>query len=291
MLFGVGILTLGLIGYLLSLKFAEQNNKITTMFELLNNVIQDVQMIKIQHTVDKISNDVTHSLSGGEKALSIQHCTPLSTFKQIVVSDDEGTVVEGTGIEGTIVELDDDKSPFTKSGKYHQLPSGTDTDSDEESESDEDSDSEPDTDSDSQTDSDNEDDFKELKESVSDPLDIYPERVQTPPTSVIEPSEIRTIFYPTEDTSLVFRSEITELEPSSEYPSSNVKSEHDTSVTIIDELHCEPTDTITINIGSIEQPDYSKLDVTQLRKLVSEKKPTVNLSKLKKKELISLLSS
>ena len=141
MLIGICIITLGLIGYMISTKFAEQNTKITTMFGLVNNVIQDVQMMKIQHTVDKISNDPVSSVSIGGESPAYLKCSPQiqPMFTQIVVSDDETSV---GGFENKNVDIFGKYVTSAKDKPYSDLDSGNESDNESDNDSDIDSDNE-----------------------------------------------------------------------------------------------------------------------------------------------------
>ena len=280
MLVGICIITLGLIGYMISTKFAEQNTKITTMFGLVNNVIQDVQMIKIQHTVDKISNDPGHSVSTGGEHTSYIKCAPQvqPVFTQIVVSDDETSV---GGFEHKNVDIFGKYITSAKDIPYSEVDSGNESDIDSDNESDHESElGENDHESElgeSDKDSDNEK-YKSYSISLSATMDIFPETTDTE-IDIIPPStqEIRTIIYPSEE--VIPSLHTTEIEEVIKSPPEEV---------IYDVIDIQQ-DTIKVNIGS-DVPDYSKLDVTQLRKLVSEKNPSINPAKLKKKELINILT-
>lgn len=252
-LFAIFIATIGLIGYLLSVKLSEQNTKIATMFDLVNNVIQDVQVIKIQHTVDKISNDNIHSFHTYGATNQ-----GLPVFKQIVVSDEE-SVSDG--------DDDDEQNDEPKkinilhtSGQYSydQAESTSDIDIDE------DTDQEPDDDV-SDTDQEHNDTGSDI-DSVEEPEPTTPYSLDTP----IDTNEIRTILYPIEDT--------------------HKDTEEVIKCLVTSDPIIEPPNTITVTLTTTDKPDYSKMDLTQLRKLVVDKNPTIVASKLKKKELINILT-
>ena len=109
-------------------------------------------------------------------------------------------------------------------------------------------------------------------------MDIFPETTDKEIDS-IPPStpEIRTIVYPSEEVIQPLTN--TEIE-------SVIKAPQDEGIYDVIDIQ---QDIIKVNIGQ-DVTDYSKLDVTQLRKLVSEKNPSINPSKLKKKELINILT-
>lgn len=100
---GITLVLIGILGYLISRKFQEQNHKITTMCELVTTMAQDIQMIKMQSAVDKIQ----HTLSSQPQSSTINVCQlpngcstdamlvdkleymNVDTSNKIVVSDDE----------------------------------------------------------------------------------------------------------------------------------------------------------------------------------------------------------
>ena len=241
MCFSVCLVILGLFGYLMSVKLAEQNNKISTMFELVTNLIQDIQVIKIQHTVDKISFERGAEQPSCEKQESPKIEYIDATFSKIVVSDVE-SLSEDESEDESGEESDDESST-----------NGTDSDTDNYIRS-------------------------NLNLGLADlcliaPLDTIDviEDDSQPTTPVSE--KVRTIIY----------------DESDEVGIQGV-SESSIQITLKDDENSTEVHT-TSKLIDLSKPDYSKMDVTQLKKLVAEKSSTINPAKLKKKELIAILLS
>ena len=233
MCFGVCLVILGLFGYLMSVKLAEQNNKISTMFELVTNLIQDIQVIKIQHTVDKISFERGTEPASSEKPEPPKIEYIESNFSKIVVSDVE-SLSEDSGEESDD-EASDDAST-----------NGTDSDTDNYIRS-------------------------HLNLGLADlcliaPLDTIDVADDEDQTTTPVSEKVRTIIYDESDDVGI-----------QGIPESSIQ------ITLKeDEGHADVQS--TSKLIDLSKPDYSKMDVTQLRKLVSEKSSTSNPSKLKKKE-------
>lgn len=62
---GICLVVIGILSFLLSKEVLNQNHKITTMCELVTTMAQDLQMLKMQQTVDKIQYSIPQSLQIG----------------------------------------------------------------------------------------------------------------------------------------------------------------------------------------------------------------------------------
>lgn len=251
---GLCLLTLGVFGYLMSSRFAEQNTKISAMADLIQTVVQDVQMIKISHTTEKLTSDLGLFRESQHQSIeqSIQSDLIGScSFKQIVVSDAE-TISDDDSDDDT----DDDEPETYKDDKPR--PSLIDIDDDRS-------------------------DIATIEEELYMEPPYEHESVTTN-DSVPKDTEIRTIVYPSvEDHIEKVDIDISDIQIkltdilSSDVPKVEVEEVSE-----------------SINLDSIvveDQSEYNKLDVVQLRKLVTEKKLSTAPTKLKKKELISILIS
>ncbi len=271
MCFGVCLVILGLFGYMVSVKISEQNHRLTTMFELVNNIIQDMQVIKIQHTVDKLSIDRPVDKEQGlselptvdifESTLSVKS----DDVKKIVVSDVES------------------------------ISYGTDTEPDTDDDTDIDTDSDIDGDEDVVEDEDDKYTYDEPIKVLT--VDYTPSHQVTDKVPVVydiedlsedillpstEPyvEKVRTIVYDNID-------ETKEIKVEADFG-------HVIQVTLSDVddiVQCTHTNVLEETVAqSVGKDDYGKMDISKLRKLVSEKSPETNTSKLKKKDLIKLLT-
>lgn len=267
MCFGVCLVILGLFGYMVSVKISEQNHRLTTMFELVNNIIQDMQVIKIQHTVDKLSIDRPVDKDQG-----------LSELPTVDI------------LESTLSVKSDDVKKIVVSD-VESISYGTDTEPD----------TEPDTDDDTDIDTDDEEDdakytyddeklkvlsveytpshqFTDKVPVVYDIEDLSEDLVVPSPEPYVE--KVRTIVYDNID-------ETKEIKVEADFG-------HVIQVTLSDVddiVQCTPTSVLEDTVAqSVGKDDYGKMDISKLRKLVSEKSPETNTSKLKKKDLIKLLT-
>jgi hypothetical protein len=113
---GIVLVIIGILGYLISRKFQEQNHKITTMCELVTTMAQDLQMLKMQNAVDKIQ----HSLQNQSNSLGGSSATN-GTLSPVT---SEPTV--GSGVSRTVdilgylgdshkIVVSDDEASFSDS--------------------------------------------------------------------------------------------------------------------------------------------------------------------------------
>jgi hypothetical protein len=266
---GLCLLTLGVFGYLMSVRFAEQNTKISAMVDLINTVVQDVQMIKISNTTDKLTSDLglfretqqQHAIEQSLHSDLIGSCS----FKQIVVSDAD-TNTDDDDVDDT----DDEHEPYKEDYESPNIRS-----IDIQSVDLKDDDSEGSI-SEDEVDIEEEDHEQSIHEDKDVRKIIYPQIEE--PVERLE-KEIVDIQITLTD---VLSTDVPSIEPEEFVGSS--KSEMDEKidqVILVDDGKDEKIEEVT---------EYSKLDVVQLRKLVVEKKLSTAPAKLKKKELISILT-
>ena len=242
-----------IFGYLVYSRFTEQNTKMEAMVELIKSVVQDVQMIKISHTADKISSDL-ELLRDRTPSTTLETCPLIEhesskLFKQIVVSDAD------TNSESSD---EDDDSDYDD---HHVI----DYDDGDEVE------------------------FVPLSDTIKSE-EIMSTHDTSEKITPFEDDTIRTIIFPNDDNTEppykvttdihILRSDILSSEEV-QSSSSDIDLSNESSKEI---QH------IDIDIDETKI-DFNKLDVVQLRKLVSDKKHGINPSKLKKKELIQILTT
>lgn len=100
------LVIVGVLGYLISRKFQEQNHKIATMCELVTTMAQDLQMLKMQNAVDKIQHTLNVQ-SGG-----VGHLLPTERNQEVCesVADFDKLNYEPSSIQHKIVVSDDEES-------------------------------------------------------------------------------------------------------------------------------------------------------------------------------------
>jgi hypothetical protein len=285
---GIILVLIGIFGYLISRKFQEQNLKITMMCDIVTTMAQDLQMLKMQNAVDKIQNTL-HNQSVGST----------SPFSASVKEEGDCIVVGKIGYNNVdnsnkIVVSDDEES-------YED-------DMDESSLEDF-------------------DDLEELEEEDDAAIEVDDIDI----TEINEPSkpEIVDIDMFVDEPVLTKHIEITIepeiVEPIKEQNTTNshiiVNKLEETSSP--DPLHLDEnidlstqplTDSLLPNLNkpkkskpsrslSVEESgesldnlenfngDYSKLNVSQLRKIVTDRGLSTHATKLKKTELLQLLGS
>lgn len=320
---GIILVIIGILGYLISRKFQEQNHKITTMCELVTTMAQDLQMLKMQNAVDKIQHTLhTQSVSSGGGAGgdggsgTLSQVTPLQrtvdllgypedtcTNYKIVVSDDDGSYEDSD-------DEDDDSERDDNSTLEEFQPDVFD-----EEEDDDDDDNieviemvEPTVDfMDASAIATASGEFSMDTESVEILMDDL-EPVETKHIDLSEPvALIHTDPHP-EPSPIVVNKLAADQEPETEMEvlEEDNPTTHDTSATSATVGNTtaatatkpkKPTKQSRSSVseeGAIENMedftgDYSKLNVTQLRNLVTYRGLSSHASKLKKTELLQLL--
>jgi hypothetical protein len=230
-------------------RISHLEQKLDTMFDIMNNVVKEMIVIKTQSQMTSYSTQDVHNvyipntISNPISPESFLINTSVKVDK-IVVSDNDADDEDD--------DLDDDE----------------DDDLDDDEDDDDDLDDDDDVDEDYLENKDVADD-RELGEDI---LDIEIEKEDSLVDLKIEsiplekPSEYETL----ED-----------LEKPSE--ENRIKSVLETSIT-------EEVDNMEITIHTTEHKNYRKMDVPALRALIVDKKCMTDTSKMKKKDLIELLS-
>lgn len=335
---GIILVVIGVLGYLISRKFQEQNHKIATMCELVTTMAQDLQMLKMQNAVDKFQH-------------TLQSQSGLSSTGGISVVGGAALSSEAlTNTNRTVdIYLDD-------SGLHHKIVVSDDEDSFDDSESEDEEGSVPDNER--EDDDDDDDDASTLEEFTEEVLDLEIAELTPDSDDDIEITEIEdSLLSPdemvenvdlsideeerhhTQETKhieilqpIVTSSAAIHTEPPSivvnklnamdasvsvavpletevvnelydSFVSATETSESTPQPTATDGATPKPkkskpsrtaTTTSTGEEGDIENlndftGDYSKLNVTQLRNLVTSRGLSTHASKLKKTELLQLL--
>jgi hypothetical protein len=113
---GIMLVIVGVLGYLISRKFQEQNHKIATMCELVTTMAQDLQMLKMQNAVDKIQHTLNgQGQSGGGVGSGFGgNLLPAEKNQEVCererVADFDKLNYEPSSIQHKIVVSDDDAS-------------------------------------------------------------------------------------------------------------------------------------------------------------------------------------
>jgi hypothetical protein len=295
---GIILVLIGILGYLISRKFQEQNLKITTMCDLVTTMAQDLQMLKMQNAVDKLQHTL-HNQSGGNGTSSLSVgggnvavdrlgfdtlgylCVDESN--KIVVSDDEESYDDADDAD----EDDDDENnesileDFDDMGELEELV--TETDDIEITEI-----SEP-----------AKPEIVNIEMSMDGPLltkhieiTIEPEALvqqhnseqETQPHIIVSKLDTTSspISIPLEDTMDLSTNTFTDSLLSNVNKPKKTKPSRSLSV--------EESGDSFENLENFNG-DYSKLNVTQLRKIVTDRGLSTHATKLKKTELLQLLGS
>lgn len=127
---GITLVLIGILGYLISRKFQEQNLKIATMCDLVTTMAQDLQMLKMQNAVDKLQHTLhTQSANNSSQFPSVGGGTTdgfivdlvsygnndVDVSNKIVVSDDEESYLDDED------EDDDDGSTLEEFDEIQEL--------------------------------------------------------------------------------------------------------------------------------------------------------------------------
>lgn len=298
---GIVLVIIGILGYLISRKFQEQNHKITTMCELVATMAQDLQMLKMQNAVDKIQQTLQSQPSGVVVGGS-GNLTPYSSasnvassnepimvdilgydmqeMDKIVVSDDEGSYDDSEDDNSTLEEFEEEVEDLDDDIEITESFEPNDT---------------PEVDVEFFMDDNVETKHIDLSvdsslgdyhdsASHSEPVShIFVNKLESSPSPVLfsldeqvtepepEPLEVTSILEtPTE---LINTTPATK--PKKQRASRSVSAEESELMENLEDFN----------------GDYSKLNVTQLRKLVTDKGLSTHATKLKKTELLQLLGS
>jgi hypothetical protein len=351
---GIILVIIGILGYLISRKFQEQNHKITTMCELVTTMAQDLQMLKMQNAVDKIQHSLhNQSISSGGNGASATagNLTPLA------LATTETAVNGGSGAMNRTVDLlayvgdshkivvSDDEASFSDSDESDTNEEDDDEEDDESSTLEE---FQPDVFDDQEglrtsryEESDDNIEITELvelppllsRDGEEEQVEIFMIYSEVEPYSeqlpeVVETKHIELLMEPIEP--VVFSSEMSppHFEPSvppaivvnklqaDESPipfvlEEDLQNNGSISATAADGFGSNTNNNQTNNAkpkkstkqsrsmvseeGNIENMedfngDYSKLNVTQLKNLVTYRGLSSHASKLKKTELLQLLA-
>lgn len=281
---GVTLVLIGILGYLISKKFQDQNQKISAMCELVTTMAQDLQMIKMQNAVDKIQNSINNSSSHSSFSLSTNESgTPALQQKEndtVLVGEINCREISSNDFQNKIVVSDDDYSL---------------DESDNESES-----SLEDFEEDVDNSSDDEIEITEVVMSDETPIKHIQLTLDIPAVSVHEEEETHAPpilvnkLENIEMTSINFLDETVEVVEFHDMSTNEEKTNPSFSV----EIKQKKSKNSRANLDDVDEHtvsedfsgDYSKLNVSQLKKLVTERGLSSHATKLKKMELLQLLS-
>lgn len=311
---GVILMCIG-FWYILYGKFAEQDHKIETMCELVSTMAQDLQMIKMQNAVDKIQhtlnmNAATSTQSAvvpstehinidisenntcysGSNTCSIQPFVSSSSVNKIVVSDDDDTEFDTDEENEDIEDIKEDDS--TRSDELSVYDDEVDEDI-REIEQINDNCSEISIDEELgevetkhiEVDLSLDNDFETHSEQThknTETQHIVVNKLQTRASPSPEP------FVLEEDPKLIVEESLPEPElfiPVVEQIPHDHEHQHEHH-----HEHVKNSEHISNEDVDISNGDYSRLNVSQLRKLVTDRGLSTHATKLKKTELLSLLS-
>lgn len=348
---GIILVIIGILGYLISRKFQEQNHKITTMCELVTTMAQDLQMLKMQNAVDKIQHSLQNqslASAGGSTLAAVPSAAAASTTDpaasghvsvggsgmsrkvdmlgylgeahKIVVSDDEASFSDSDDADDEGEDEDDTSTLEEFEADVFDLDDGGEEESDDNIE------------------------ITEIVElsSVDSPEEVLVEveevdtekkieryTVKVEPDEVaVETKHIELMMDPVDHVILSTQTNLPHFEPSpppvivvnkldaNESPVPFVLEEEEeqdaeqptnpsTPATVLAALGGNPNTkpkkptkqsrSMVLEEGTIENMedfngDYSKLNVTQLKNLVTFRGLSSHASKLKKTELLQLLA-
>jgi len=319
---GVTLVLIGILGYLISKKFQDQNHKISSMCELVTTMAQDLQMLKMQNAVDKIQHSLNNSSSSSSSSSSNNDYGLISSSTSPSAKQKDTIVVGGLAYcsipssaecENKIVVSDDD---YTLDGSEESsLQDYEDNDDDEEDvdissddeieiteitrqneyESDDTSVVNIDIDDNSHTkhielvlENTNHKEQEEVHlpqivvnklETVTEP-ELYAkvDMDMGVAVAVAEVEEVEMDILEMSDLST------TEIKETSNQQSNKPKKSKNSRTNSLEDSEVSGND-----ISEDFSGDYSKLNVTQLRKLVTVRGLSSHATKLKKMELLQLL--
>lgn len=328
---GICLIVIGVLGFFISKEFISQNHKIGTMCDLVTTLAQDLQMVKMQQTVDKLQSSIPQSsvVGGGSEVTN-------SNLHLVLTPQ----LPSGNGTSGD--NTSDGKNSSTQVTPVivnRIVVSDVDTDEDEDEEDEDESTDNDEDESDNNESDDEEDDrdiqdvdainkYKNENECVSldgslggldfdihaennkictmdfeslelfndveiNPViivnklpDVSDKEIETEPSiGHFEPFDLEEPFLPeNNNTDIKIINDIMFSSHLSGGTEGETKQQngYDDSANTEDNLICG------VEVDS--ETNYSKMNLPQLRKLVADKKLATNPTKLKKTELIQLLT-
>jgi hypothetical protein len=320
---GICLLVIGILSFLLSREVLNQNHKITTMCELVTTMAQDLQMLKMQQTVDKIqlsipqiggknndnaitsfSGNVSEETHNDNKIISglpafVSTVSTQQTTNKIIVSDCENTDDDNEDDNEDNSDDDDDTNEPESDDETENNDEYSKASQDEfeyELEQDgitiEETVNNQDFNEDELVSLDGElgglnEDMKEV-ETINDINNkLFQFDVQN--ISTISSEEIIVNKLPSDSEPI--KEEDLPIPAIISSPNDGNK-----DIAIIDDIvlstpiHSFPTEGDHLEEDNNEL-NYSKMNIQQLRKIVSDRKLATNPTKLKKQELLQLLTN
>lgn len=301
---GVCLVICGICLYLISIKFDEQNEKIKNMFDLIYTVTNELQLLKLQQqpSLQPLPNTTTTSTntlsdfadidigeSGGGCGISnspLNKCivldTLIPTYDANLINSTNGKLLGS--IKKIVVSDCDDSS------------SDDDSDADEDVDDTEDDDEDLDG-SDDSDEEEEEDEPAELCVFELNDLEHTINSTDTPSNSHVVDNDLIQIHSEEEDDGdeVIKSISIHSDDIDDSVSSSDQNTDTGYTTTTIVEPNSPVSDT-QINTKTIvvdldpTQPDYKKMSIHQLRKIAIEKGLIVGDSKLKKNDILKLVS-
>jgi hypothetical protein len=319
---GICLIVIGVLGYFISRELLSQNHKITTMCDLVTTMAQDLQMVKMQQTVDKLQSTIPLSVVGGSvNTLPIAtEEAPSSGNNTLVVSTDNKPEYKiiSTPVINKIVVSDVETSEDDE-----------DEDSEEAIDESDDDDYESDYESNEKSD-DNEIHYEKEEHNLSGSASFeeifnsenieYSIHDDTNKVCTLDFDNIENLVsdvdinpviivnkLPAENSEKVDEDiPLFEILPENNSDdmklingiilSTHIYSDSDNVISRLnssDEFDFVSSEPVAISevVETESETNYSKMNLPQLRKLVADRKLATNPTKLKKQELIQLLTS
>ena len=271
------LLLVGSVFMYFNQKIAEQNHKITSMFDLVSTMAEEVNSVKyhvqmvagrvgiplgMQQPTQQPTPTRQPFMNGG-----ISQVNPNTNSNLITISEDEEED-----------DSDDDESDDDEDD--------SDEEGDDEDDSDEEGDEEGDDDSDNSDDSDDEEDNEKSEDNNRQDIKIDEDDSDDLDIENLENLNFESVAdLPLSEASALNDSDIKNLKKIN----INISSNDNENENDEEEIEIESEDVSDVNIKNVEVLDYKKLSLNKLRSIVTEKGVVTDASKLKKNELLKLL--
>uniref|UniRef100_A0A6C0EEV8 Rho termination factor N-terminal domain-containing protein n=1 Tax=viral metagenome TaxID=1070528 RepID=A0A6C0EEV8_9ZZZZ len=247
------LLLVGSVFMYFNQKIADQNHKITSMFDLVSTMAEEVNSVK--YHVQMVASRVGIPMGMQPPQQQTQTQPPVMN----------GGVVNSFNTNSNLITISEDEE---------------DDDEDSDDEDEEDDDDEDDEDNEDDEDDEDDDDEDDDDEENSDDQDI---KINEEDEDLDSENFDNLNFEAVADSALN-ESDMKNLKTININISSN-DNDNDNE----EEIEIESEDVSDVNIKNVEVLDYKKLSLNKLRSIVTEKGMVTDASKLKKHELLKLL--
>jgi hypothetical protein len=272
------LLLVGSVFMYFNQKISEQNHKITSMFDLVSTMAEEVNSVK--YHVQVVAGRVGIPM-GMQPPQNPQNPQSLQQSHQPVMNGGINQFNPNSNLITISEDEEDDSDDDSDDDESDDEDSSDDSDDDDDNDSDDENDSDDDNDSDDEEENENSEDNNKqditINEEDDEDLDI--ENLE----NLNFESVADLPHLPSNEASTLNDSDIKNLKKININISSN-DNEHDE-----EEIEFESEDVSDINIKNVEVLDYKKLSLNKLRSIVTEKGVVTDASKLKKHELLKLL--